>query len=235
MSEAGKRSPTVVDRPELRERLHVFRDRQHAGEVLAALLAEHGVRPDIVLAVPAGGVPVGQVVARKLRAPLDLAVVSKVTPSWNTEIGYGAVAWDGSVRLEPGFIRDLDLAEDEVRAGIRRATEKVARRVRRFHGDRPFPDLSPSSALLVDDGLASGFTLRVAAEAVRRAGARTLVVAVPTGHGVSAEELAGEVEAVYCANIRSGLRFAVAEAYQHWDDLDDDAVAELLAARWRRE
>jgi len=216
------------DRAELRDRLHVFRDRSHAGDELASLLAERGARADIVLAVPAGGVPVGAIVARRLTLPLDLAVVSKITPSWNTEVGYGAVAWDGATSMDPRFARSFDLGEEEVQAGVARAREKVARRVRRFRGDRPFPDLAHMAALLVDDGLASGSTMRVAVEAVRRAGASAVLVAVPTGHGASVEEMAAEVE-VYCANLRGGLRFAVADAYQRWTDLTDDEVAAVLS------
>lgn len=220
--------PVIVDRPELRERTHVFRDRNHAGEVLAALLQEQAVGPDLVLAVPAGGVPVGAIVARRLDVPLELAIVSKVTPSWNTEMGYGALAWDGTRQLDSTFVRAFDLSEEEIRAGEERAAGKVARRVRRFRGERRFPDLSGSKALLVDDGLASGVTLRVAAEAVRRAGAASVLVAVPTGHRASVEQVAAEVGAVYCANLRGGARFAVADAYQRWTDLTDDEVAEIL-------
>lgn len=216
------------DRAELRDRLRVFRDRPHAGDVLASLLAEQGARADIVLAVPAGGVPVGLVVARRLKATLELAVVSKVTPSWNTELGYGAVAWDGTTSVDPRFVRSFDLAEAEVQGGVARAREKVARRVRRFRADREFPALAGMVTLLVDDGLASGSTMAVAVEAVRRAGASDVLVAVPTGHAASVQEMAAGVE-VYCANVRGGLRFAVADAYQRWTDLGDDEVAALLS------
>lgn len=219
----------VVDRPDLRDRFRVFRDRAHAGEVLADLLAQAGPWRGLVLAVPAGGVPVALGVAKGLGLAVELAVVSKITPVWNSEVGYGAVAFDGSVRLNRPLLREFGLTEDEVGAGIQATARKVARRVRRFRGERPLPDLSEGSAILVDDGLASGFTLRTAAEAVRKAGARSVVVAVPTAHRRAAEETAREVDAVYCASLRSGLPFAVADAYQAWTDLTDDEVARLLA------
>jgi predicted phosphoribosyltransferase len=217
----------IVDLPELRERRAVFRDRAHAGELLGELLARGGVEGSLVLAVPAGGVPVGAAVARRLGLPLDLAVVSKITPPWNSEVGYGAVAFDGTVRLNAPLVRAFALGEDEIQEGIRRTREKVTRRVARFRGDRPLPDLG-GRTILVDDGLASGFTIRVAAEAVRRAGGRAVVIAVPTGHADSARALAREVDAVYCANLRSGPSFAVAEAYEYWSDLGDDQVAACL-------
>ena len=219
----------VFDCPDLRDRRQVFRDRSHAGDVLAGLLAGRDARAGLVLAIPAGGVPVGAIVARRLEVPLDLAVVSKITPSWNTEVGYGAVAWDGTTRIDRNFVRSFDLSDQEVQAGVARAQDKVARRLQRFRGDRPPPVLAGVAALLVDDGLASGSTLRVAVEAARGAGASAVLVAVPTGHSASIEEMAAQVD-VYCANLRGGVRFAVADAYQLWTDLTEDEVAAMLSA-----
>jgi predicted phosphoribosyltransferase len=221
-----KTSPNIIELPELRDRVRVFRDRQHAGEVLAAMLSSYSKADAIVLAIPAGGVPVASVIAEQLRIPLDVAVVSKITLPWNTEAGYGAVAFDKTMRLNEDLVPRLGLTQEQIQQGIDETTQKVQRRVKRFRGNQPFPDLARHRAILVDDGLASGFTILVAIEALRKAGAQHICVAVPTGHGSALRRMAQEVEAVYCANIRAGFSFAVADAYEQWTDVaEEEAIA----------
>jgi predicted phosphoribosyltransferase len=221
-------SSGIYDVPELREKKHVFSHRAEAGEVLATLLDPHIPEQSLVLAIPAGGVPVAIALASRLNLSLDVAVVSKITYSWNTESGYGAVAFDGTVRLNPDITSYMSLSEEEISSGTRRTVEKVERRVKTFRGSRPFPALQGKTTILVDDGLASGFTMHVAIEAIRRAGAERIYVAVPTGHIRSVEKLAQLAEAVFCANIRSRASFAVADAYIHWDDVDEEEAREML-------
>ena len=220
----------VIELPELRNRVHVFRDRTEAGEVLARMLEGYRGSEALVLAVPAGGVPVAAAIARELGLALDVAVVSKITLPWNTEAGYGAVAFDGTVRLNESLLPELGLSEEEVAEGIERTKQKVERRVKALRGERPVPDLTHRTAILVDDGLASGFTMRVAVEALRNAGAREVVVAVPTAHAEAVRRLAGAVEVLYCPNIRGGGRFAVAEAYERWSDVEEEEVERILEA-----
>ena len=215
----------IIERPDLRERTRVFHDREHAGEVLAEMLDAYRQSDAMVLAIPAGGVPVAAVLAEKLHRPLEVAVVSKITLPWNTEAGYGAVAFDGTVRLNEDFVTRLGLTDEQIQDGIDQTTQKVLRRVNTFRGDRPFPDLAKHRAILVDDGLASGYTMLVAAEALRKAGARDISVAVPTGHWKALQRMTDKAEAVYCANIRSGFSFAVADAYEAWTDVaEEEAV-----------
>jgi putative phosphoribosyl transferase len=218
----------IIDLPELREQTHVFQDRTHAGQILAKMLAAHDKQGAIILAIPAGGVPVGVVMAEKTGLDFDVAVVSKITLPWNTEAGYGAVAFDGTVKLNEDMLRRVNLTDEEVKQGIEKTTAKVMRRVTKLRGTKPLPDLGNRSAILVDDGLASGFTMRVAVAALRNAGAGRIVVAVPTAHRHSAEMIAREVEALYCANIRGGLSYAVASAYRHWSDVPEEEVVKLL-------
>ncbi len=214
---------------ELRDRTRVFRDRTHAGEVLAGMLAGALPAGAIVLAIPAGGVPVAAEIARRLALPLELAVVSKVLLPWNTESGYGAVAFDGTVRLNEPMVAALGLSPQTVEEGLAATRERVARRVRTLRRDRPMPDLRTVAAVLVDDGLASGFTMMVAVEALRRGGAAAVIVAVPTGHLDALERLAPHVDQVFCANVRAGRSFAVADAYQRWTDVSEDEVRAILA------
>ena len=218
----------IIDLPELREQTHVFQDRTHAGQVLARMLAADDKQAGIILAIPAGGVPVGVVMAEKTGLDFDVAVVSKITLPWNTEAGYGAVAFDGTVKLNKDLVRRVNLTAEDVKKGIEKTTAKVARRVKKLRGRKLFPDLGNRSAILVDDGLASGFTMRVAVAALRNAGAGRIVVAVPTGHRRSAEMIAREVEKLYCANIRGGFSYAVASAYQHWSDVAEEDVVKIL-------
>jgi putative phosphoribosyl transferase len=206
----------------------VFRDRLQAGKILAGMLDSFATTEATVLAIPSGGVPVAKGIAEHLRLALDVLVVSKITLPWNTEAGYGAVAFDGTVRLNEKLLPHLALKEQEIQQGIEKTFGKVSSRVKRLRGERAFPDLSNQPVVVVDDGLASGFTLLVGVEALRKIGASQIIVAVPTGHWDSVQMMARRVEAVYCANIRKGWSFAVADAYQRWSDVSDEEVVELM-------
>jgi predicted phosphoribosyltransferase len=219
--------PKIFDFPKLRNRVRVFRDRASAGKVLAGMLEEYRSSNATVMGIPAGGIAVAVEIARALRLPLDIAVVSKITLPWNSEAGYGAVAFDGTVMLNEELLSRLNLSDQEIQTGIRKTEQKVSRRVTMFRGDRPLPDFK-DPIILVDDGLASGFTLRVAIKALRQNGATNVILAVPTAHSESVQMILEEVEAIYCPNLRSGLSFAVADAYEQWSDLDEEEVIRLL-------
>jgi predicted phosphoribosyltransferase len=219
--------PKLLDLPELRNRLRVFRDRASAGKVLAGMLEEFRGSHAMVMGIPAGGITVAAEIARVLHLPLDIAVVSKITLPWNTEAGYGAVAFDGTVILNEEFLSRLNLGEQEIQTGIKKTEQKVSRRVAMFRGDRPLPDFK-RPIILVDDGLASGFTLRVAVKALRRNGATNIILAVPTAHSESVQTILEKIDAIYCPNLRGGLSFAVADAYERWSDLDEQDVVRIL-------
>lgn len=218
------------DVPDFRNRTAVFRNREHAGEILSEMLMQYKNTEAIVFAIPAGGVPVGAVVASKLQIPLDIAVVSKITLPWNTEAGYGAVAFDGTVRLNEDMISRIGLKEEIIGAGIEQTRNKVRNRVAEFRGGKPPVQAAGRPAVLVDDGIASGFTMLVALEALRKAGANRIIVAVPTANLNAVEFILPNVEEVYCANLRNEWAFAVADAYQHWSDVGEEEVTELLGS-----
>ncbi len=219
--------PKIFDLPKLRNRVRVFRDRASAGKVLAGMLEAYRGRGGLVMGIPAGGMAVAVEIARELHLALDIAVVSKITLPWNSEAGYGAVAFDGTLMLNEELLSRLNLSEHEIQTGIKKTEQKVSRRVTMFRGDRPLPDLN-RPIILVDDGWASGFTLRVAIKALRRNGAADIILAVPTAHSESMRMILGEIEAIYCPNLRSGLSFAVADAYEEWSDLDEKEVIRIL-------
>lgn len=215
----------IVYLPRLRNCRHVFRDRNHAGRCLAEMI---GTVEAVVVGIPAGGIPVAAIVAKALGFPLEAAVVSKITLPWNSEVGYGAVAFDGSVQLNRDLIAHLGLNETQVQTGIRRTKAKVSARNKRLRMNRPMPDFSNKSVILVDDGLASGFTMKVAVEALTRTAAGQVIVAVPTGHDAALGEIAGAVNAVYCPNVRAGGFFAVADAYCNWTDVEESEAEDIL-------
>ncbi len=224
----------LYDIPQFREQTGVFADRKEAGQVLARMLHDRQGEEAIILGVPSGGIPVAVEVAAALGLDLDVAVVSKILLPWNTEAGFGAVGFDGSIWINDKFVAYYNLDQAAVEQQTQAALKKVQRRVRLFRDDRPWPDLQNRTAILVDDGIAAGSTLRVAVQALRNSGASSIVLAVPTAHLESLDQFMDKVDAVYCAKIRSGPSFAVASAYRHWDDVDEnDAVEMVLAYRNR--
>ncbi len=222
----------VIDEPVLRGREYVFEDRVDAGERLARKLVEVlGLNVEgNVLAIPAGGVPVGWVVARNLRLPLDVFVVRKVQVPWNTEAGFGAVGWDGTVILNQKILESLHLTQKEIEACIIKAKRNVEERIKKFRGCKPFPNLKGKTAILVDDGLATGFTMATSVEILAKHQPQKIIVATPTGSIDAVEFLASnqKIDLIVCLNIRSGFIFAVADAYKNWYDLTDEEVLKYL-------
>jgi putative phosphoribosyl transferase len=229
---AGTSGAVVVELPQLHGRRDVFRDRADAGQALAAMLGDVPHEADLVLAIPAGGVPVAVPIAQALQRPLDVAVVSKITLPWNRESGYGAVALDGSVLLNEELIRLCMLSREEVERGIASTRRKVERRMHSLRRDQTPLDLRQKALVVVDDGLASGFTMRAALAAIKRAGARRLTVAVPTANPSALARIRQQADFIVCANLREGASFAVADAYQTWSDVPE-ASAEIILERAR--
>lgn len=192
--------------------------------VLSRILDGHRRGDSLVLAIPAGGVPVAAVIGECLRLPVDFAVVSKITLPWNSEAGYGAVAFDGTLRLNEALLARMPLGKREIAAGIEQTRRKVERRTARLRAGLPPLDVGGRSLIVVDDGLASGFTMRVAVEALARQNPASIAIAVPTGHTGGMSDFSAAVEAIYCANVRSGRSFAVADAYEHWSDVDEEEI-----------
>ena len=219
----------VHDLLELRDRAPVFQNRDQVGEALAEMLKEYEGSGALVLAIPRGALVIGAAIARKLGLDLDIVVVAKVTPPWNPEFGFGGVAWDGTVWLDQTVVPRLGLSPQEIEAAIWRASDKVEQRSRILRGERPFPAVEGRLVIIVDDGLATGSTMRVAIQALRKAGAGQLIVAVGTGHHEAVWSLAQLVDAVYCPNLRETRHFsAVGEAYYNFDQVADEEAARIL-------
>lgn len=218
----------IIDLPEMRDKQRVFANRPEAGLVLADMLEAYKNTSALVMAVPAGGVPVALSIGQTLNISVSAAVVSKITLPWNTEVGYGAVAFDGTVRLNDQLLSRLRLTREQIDEGIKHTSQKVQRRVERFSRELPFPDLKDKTVFLVDDGLASGFTMLTAVEAIKKAGVGSLNIAVPTAHMESLQRVVPQVDTIYCANVRSGFFFAVADAYKKWYDIGEEELFEMI-------
>lgn len=218
----------ILEIETLRDRTGLFADRNEAGAVLSGLVGQLELQRPLVLAIPAGGLPVAVPLAEALGCQLDVAVVSKITLPWDSEAGFGAVAFDGSYLLNEAMVRAVGLRERDVARGLEKTRAKVVRRVASLRKGRPMPDLLAHQVILVDDGLASGFTMRAAVAALRRAGAIELIVAVPTGHEDAVRSMAQQVDVICCPNIRSGRSFAVASVYRRWSDVSEAEAEQLL-------
>jgi putative phosphoribosyl transferase len=204
----------------------IFRDRSDAGKKLSEHLPQ---RDAIVLAIPRGGVPVGYEVAKKLGAPLDLIMPRKLPIPSEPEAGFGAVAPDGTVVLNEGLVGYLGLSPAEIENIVGDVLKEVRRRVREYRGNKPLPDLKGKNVIVVDDGLASGYTMIAAVRAIRKERPKKIVVAVPCSPESSLERLEKEADQVVCLAVQRYGPFAVASYYERFPDLSDDEVKGLLA------
>ncbi|HEX5724218.1 MAG TPA: phosphoribosyltransferase [Longimicrobiaceae bacterium] len=206
-----------------------FRDRADAGQRLARELSRYAGRPDVVvLALPRGGVPVGYEVARALGAPLDVFLVRKLGVPGHEELAMGAIASGGTRVLNPRVVEALGIPDRVIDAVAAREEEELERRERAYRGARPQPRLEGCTVVLVDDGLATGSTMRAAAAAVRQHRPREVVVAVPVAAGETCDEIRDEVDDVVCALTPEPF-YAVGLWYEDFSQTTDEEVRELLA------
>ncbi|WP_456432401.1 phosphoribosyltransferase [Thermosulfuriphilus sp.] len=219
----------VFEDKRLRNQRGVFSDRQEAGKKLAQMLSPlKGSPKTLILAIPAGGVPVGLTIAQSLALPFELLIVRKLPVPENPEAGFGAVTIEGDLFLNEALVTRLKLSPEMIQKIAQDVQKELRQRNVLFRKGRPLPDLSGQTVILVDDGLASGLTMLAAASLVRRKGAQKVIVAIPTAPPQSIERLKALVDEIYCPNIREGPFFAVAEAYRSWHDLGHQEVLSLL-------
>jgi predicted phosphoribosyltransferase len=211
-------------------RRDAYANRVEAGEILATRLGHYAGRSDVlVLGLPRGGVPVAAAVARALGAPLDVLVVRKVGVPGHRELAMGAIASGGARVLSRDLIAELGISDTQVAAIIAEEERELARREQAFrHGRAPLV-IRDRTVILVDDGLATGSTMRAAVQAMRALGATRIVVAVPVGSAEACSELASIADEVICARIPRSF-YAVGAWYLDFSDTTDDEVRSLLRA-----
>ena len=205
----------------------MFADRTEAGRRLAAALAERGGDPDVVLAVPRGGLPVGRVVADHLGVPLDVVAAKKLGAPGNPELAVGAAASDGSVWLNDSLIASLGVDDDYLAAERERAAATAREKAASYRGDRPPLDLSGLTVLVVDDGVATGATVRACVAAVRNARADSVVVGVPVAPPDTVRELDALADGVVAVEQPASFR-GVGGAYRSFPQVTDEAARSLL-------
>jgi putative phosphoribosyl transferase len=205
-----------------------FRDRTEAGHLLAAQLTAYANRPDVlVLALPRGGVPVAFEVARALHATLDVIIVRKLGVPRYEELAMGAIASGGVRVLNDDVVRTLGISAEDIDQVAAHEQPEVERRERLYRGKRPAYEVSGRTVILVDDGMATGATMRAAVAAVRQQQPARIVIAVPVAAAATCEEFAAEVDELVCV-LRPEAFFAVGFWYEHFAQTSDEEVRDLL-------
>ncbi|MFP2908559.1 phosphoribosyltransferase [Pyxidicoccus sp. 3LFB2] len=206
-----------------------FLDRYEGGRELADLLRQYAHRPDtLVLALPRGGVPVAYVVARLLGVPLDVFLVRKLGAPRHEELAMGAIASGGMRVINREVVEELSISREQLDATAEREGRELQRRELRYRDGRPPPDVRGKTVILVDDGLATGTTMRAAVAALRQQEPARIVVGVPVGAPESCEVLATEADEVICARTPEPF-YAVGLWYRDFAQTSDEEVRELLA------
>ena len=205
----------------------MFADRREAGRLLAQALIHHAGTNALVLGLPRGGVPVADEVARVLGGTLDVWVVRKLGAPMQPELGMGAIAEGPAVVIDRSTVRLLGISSAQLLAVARREMVEVRRRVERFRGGRPAPALGGRTVILVDDGIATGGTMRAAIRAVKKRGPAQLVVAVPVAAPDSVATLRREVDEVVCLHEPEHLH-AIGLWYEDFRQVPDEEVSRIL-------
>lgn len=207
----------------------VYADRTEAGRQLAAKLDHYRDRPDVlVLGLPRGGVPVAYEVAQALHAPLDVFIVRKLGVPGHEELAMGAIATGSARVLNDNVLRILPIPQHVIDAVAARETRELERRERLYRGDRPPPDVRGRTVILVDDGLATGSTMRAAVKALRQLKPAKIVVAVPVGAPETCAEFQDEADEAICAAMPDPF-YAVGYWYANFEPTSDEEVRSLLA------
>lgn len=211
-----------------------FPDRRYAGQALAERLHQLGDWAGaLVLALPRGGVPVAFEVAERLGLELDILVVRKLGAPGNRELAMGAIASGGVRVMNPDVVRLSHASQVEIDATMVQETDELYRREKAYRADRPRPVIKGRAVILVDDGLATGATMRAAAEAVRKLGAMRITVAVPVAAPESVAQLERIADRVVCLHMPYDL-YAIGRWYELFDQTSDRQVVELLQQAWAR-
>lgn len=212
-----------------------LKDRNQAGELLAQRLVELGYDHEphlLVFGLPRGGVPVAYPIALRLKAPLDVWVVRKLGTPGHEELAMGAIASGGGRVLNQEIVQSLQISADTIAAVERQQLAELERRERLYRGNKPFPNLSGQTVLLIDDGLATGATMKAAIAAAQQQHPQRLVVAVPVAPHDTVAEIQALVDEVVCLQTPAFFQ-AVGLWYEHFPQTSDEEVLALLQAARR--
>lgn len=205
-----------------------FLDRYEAGKVLAEHLKSYVKKSNvIVLALPRGGVPVAYEIAKALFIPLDIFVVRKLGVPGHEELAMGAIATGGTVVFNDEIIRELHISKSAIDQVIQLEQQELQRRELTYRGNRPFPTLKDKTIILVDDGIATGATMRAAIKALRQQNPASIIMAVPVAAFSTCVEMEGLVDKIICP-LKPHQFYAVGAWYENFSQTSDEEVFELL-------
>jgi len=210
----------------------IFENRFDAGRKLAEKLAEYAGRPVVVLGIPNGGVAVALSVALALDAELDMVISRKIPLPLRPEGGFGSVTDDGTTILNQEIVKSAGLSQQQINYQVSQVRADIKDRSLLYHRDRPPLSVSGKTVIIVDDGLASGYTMRAAIESLRHRRPETIIAAVPVGPEAVVEELKGIADKVVTCAVGSQPRFYVADYYRYWHDISDSEVLHCIK-EWR--
>jgi len=210
----------------------IFENRYDAGRQLAAKLTEYKNQSVVVLAIPNGGVSVALGVALALETDLDLVISRKIPLPLSPEGGFGAVTDDGTIILNDEVVKEAGLSPQQINYQVSRVRADIRQRSLLHHRDRPLSVVSGKTVIIIDDGLASGFTMRAAVESVRHRRPKEIIVAVPVAPANAVKELKKVADKVITCAVGSMPRFYLSDFYQYWHEAGDDEVVQCLK-EWR--
>jgi len=209
----------IIENRNLRDKSQIFPTRIDAGKQLAKLMEGESI--DAMLIIPNGGIPIGLgILQRKMFKPefIDLLIVKKIQVPWSTESGMGAITPDGELFLNEQLISHYDIKNQAIKDQVEKTMKRIKEIKVEFDISQDL-DVAGKSILIVDDGIASGFSMLAGVNWLMKKGASKIIISVPTAPERSLNILEYQVEKLYCVNIRTGYSFAVADAYKNWYDL----------------
>ena len=212
---------------------YYFSDRVDAGKRLASALKDFAGKDAIVLAIPRGGVVVGYEISKALRVPLDVIIPRKIGAPYNPELAIGAMTEDGTIILDKSLVSYLDVPESYIKTESEHQKQEIERRLKMYRQNEPYPNLKGRDVIIVDDGIATGSTMKAALASVRNRGAKTVTVAVPVGPPSTIEELKMQADRVVCLYMPE-LFQAIGQFYGDFDQTSDDEVIQLLKQNRQR-
>jgi len=210
----------------------IFENRHDGGRRLAAELRKYSIQSVVVLAIPNGGVPVALEVASAIKAELDIIVCRKVPMLLNPEGSLGAATDDGTVILNEEAVKRIGLSRQQLEYDINRIRADIKQRSLLYKGARPIVRVSGKTVIVVDDGLASGFTMMAAVESVRHRQPKEIVVAVPVASAIAVKRLERVADKVVTCTTSFAPKFYISDFYRYWYDLSDNDVVRYLK-EWR--
>ncbi len=205
----------------------MFKDRTEAGKILAKALSEYKDKNTIVLAIPRGGVVVAYEVAKALNAPLDLIIPRKIGAPDQPELAIGAVTEDGTTILNQDIVQYLRVPDDYIKTEVKRQVEEIKRRIQRYLGDKPRLSIEGKVVILIDDGVATGATIRAAIASIRKRRPALIVLAIPVGPPDTVKELREDADKVICLMTPEPF-FAIGQFYENFAQTSDEEVIQIL-------